>query len=171
MNERKGITNYIVSDMRLEEIIHPVPGIDGLMVIPCGPVPPNPAEMLLDERVEEMFQELSRKFDAIIIDSAPVGLVSDAISLGSYANATVYIVRHNYTLKKQVNLIDEVFRTSKLPHLSVVINDIDTKTGYGSYYGYGYGYGYGKEGVKNDYFLNESKESKWNFFTKWFKKA
>jgi tyrosine-protein kinase Etk/Wzc len=83
-----------------------------------------------------------------------VGLVSDAVTLGQHANACMYIVRHNYTFKKQVELIDELYRSKKIPHIAIIINDIDTKAGYGSYYGYGnygYGYGYGY-GSATDYF-------------------
>jgi tyrosine-protein kinase Etk/Wzc len=141
MHERKGITNYLVADFNIEEIIHQVPGVENMYVIPCGPVPPNPAEMLLDEKMVDLFTILRKKFDAIIIDSAPVGLVSDAMTLSEHANATVFIVRHYYTYKKQIELIDELYRNNKLPHLSIAINDIQTKGGYGSYYGYGYGYG------------------------------
>jgi tyrosine-protein kinase Etk/Wzc len=141
MHERKGITNFLVADFNIEEIIHQVPGVENMYVIPCGPVPPNPAEMLLDEKMVDLFAILRKKFDAIIIDSAPVGLVSDAMTLSEHANATVFIVRHYYTYKKQIELIDELYRNNKLPHLSIAINDIQTKGGYGSYYGYGYGYG------------------------------
>ncbi|WP_315819834.1 hypothetical protein [Paraflavitalea speifideaquila] len=66
--------------------------------------------MLLNERIEILFRELRDEFDAIIIDTAPVGLVSDAITLGRFADATTYIVRHNYTLKKQIQLIDDIYQ-------------------------------------------------------------
>lgn len=155
MHERKGITNYLVSDIGTEEIIHSVPGIENLYVIPCGPVPPNPAEMLLDERVNEFFYELKKKFDIILIDSAPVGLVSDAMILSSYANSTVFIVRHYYTYKKQIELINELYTNNRLPHLCIVINDIVIKSGYGSYYGYGYGYG----SQANSYYQGMSKRN------------
>jgi len=73
-----------------------------------------------------------------------VGLVSDAITLGKFADATVYIVRHDYTQKRQIQLIEDLYKQEKMPALSVVINDIKIKLGYGGYYGYGgYGYGYG----------------------------
>lgn len=155
LNERKGITNFIVGSLSLTEIVYSVPGQDNLYVIPCGPVPPNPAEMLLDEKVDLLFRELRQQFDAIIIDSAPVGLVSDAITLGKHASACVYIVRHNYTFKKQVKLIDDLYNSQKLPHLSIIINDITASGGYGYYgygsrsYGYGYGYGYFDESGAN----------------------
>jgi tyrosine-protein kinase Etk/Wzc len=164
LNERRGITNFIVGNLSLHEIIYPVPGQDNLFVIPCGPVPPNPAEMLLDNRVKQLIAELKEQFDAIIIDSAPAGLVSDAFSLAAFADATVYIVRHNYTLKKQIQLIDDLYREKKLPHLSIVINDISSASGYGSYYGYGYGYG--KDSSERGYFDTAVKSRKRWLFNK-----
>jgi tyrosine-protein kinase Etk/Wzc len=164
LNERKGITNYIVGSVGIDEIIYPVPDANNLYVMPCGPVPPNPAEMLLDERVNQLFAELRNRFDAIIIDSAPVGLVSDAITLGKHADATIYIVRYNYTLKKQFKLIEDVYKQKKLPRLSLVINDVRVRGGYGGYYGYdgyyGYGNGYGY-GADSGYFENGKPKKKW----------
>jgi capsular exopolysaccharide synthesis family protein len=167
LHERKGLTNYIVGNLDLQDVIHPVPDVENLYVLPCGPVPPNPAEMLLNEKVDQLFTELKKRFDAIIIDTAPVGLVSDAITLGRYADSSVYIVRHGYTMKKQIQLIDDLYRNNKLPHLSIIINDIQTQGGYGGYYGYGgygygYGYGYGINDGNGGYFDNgESKRSGW----------
>jgi len=157
LNERRGITNFIVSNISLNDIIYPVPGVDNLFVIPCGPVPPNPAEMLLDEKVKTLFEQLKKNFDVIIVDTAPIGLVSDAITLGQYVNASMYIVRHNYTYKKQVQLIDELYVKQKLPHMAIIINDISNKTGYGSYYGYG-NYGYGNYGYGVNYFGDGTKK-------------
>lgn len=128
--------------------------------------------MLLNEKVGELFNLLRKKFDAIIIDTAPAGLVSDAITLGKYADAAVYIIRHNYTLKKQVHLIDEIYKYKKLPHLSIVINDINATGGYGGYYGYGgygYGYGYGLSNGESGYFENGTpRKKKWK---KWFSRS
>ena len=174
LHERKGITNYIVGSLDLQEIIHPVPDVENLFVIPCGPVPPNPAEMLLNEKVDQLFAELKKRFDAIIIDTAPVGLVSDAITLGRYADSSVYIVRHGYTMKKQIQLIDDLYRNNKLPHLSIIINDIQAQGGYGGYYGYGdygYGYGYGYSTEKNGAGYFEQEVGKSSRLAKWFSRA
>jgi tyrosine-protein kinase Etk/Wzc len=170
LHERKGITNYIVSSIKIEDVVHPVSDVENLYVVPCGPVPPNPAEMLLNERVSLLFQELRAKFDVIIVDTAPVGLVSDAITLGQFVDAAVYIVRHNYTLKKQIHLIEDIYQNSKLPHLSIIINDIDATSSYGGYGygGYGYGYGYGLGKAKNGYFDNEGRGGKRSRLGKWF---
>jgi capsular exopolysaccharide synthesis family protein len=165
LHERKGITNFIVGNVSLHEVIHQVPDVENLFVIPCGPVPPNPAEMLLNEKVDQLFKELKSQFDAIIIDTAPVGLVSDGITLGRFADGAIYIVRHNYTLKKQIQLIQDLYQNHKLPKLSIIINDINARGGYGGYYGYGgygygYGYGYGMNGQDSGYFENGASRHK-----------
>jgi len=144
MKRTNGVTNYIVGNCEVDELAVPVQNFENLFVIPCGPVPPNPAELLLDPKIEKLFDYVRREFDVVIIDTAPVGLVSDAITLGKYADATVYIVRHDYTQKRQIQLIEDLYKSEKMPAMSVVINDIKIKLGYGGYYGYGgYGYGYG----------------------------
>lgn len=151
LSKKSGITNYIIGKSTLEELPVPVPGIENLFVIPCGPIPPNPAELLLDERLEEMMLKLRAEFDILIIDTAPVGLVSDAVMLGKYADAALYVIRHDYTYKKQLQLLNEIYANKRLPKISLVINDIKAQGGYGRYYGYGgygytgYGYGYGNE--------------------------
>jgi capsular exopolysaccharide synthesis family protein len=143
-----GITNYLVGKVtNLEEMIRPVPEHENLWVLGCGPVPPNPSEMLLDPRLETMFNWLKEKFDIVIIDTAPVGMVSDAMTLSKFADCTLYLVRQGHTFKKQIALIDEFYQANKLPKVSIIINDVKLKPGYGYYgygrYGYGYGYGYG----------------------------
>lgn len=142
-----GITNFLVGKGNLQDFIKAVPEHDNLYVLGCGPVPPNPAELLLDPRLDELFAWLKQNFDVVIIDTAPVGMVSDAMTLGKYADCTLYLVRQGHTFKKQVVLIDEFYKEDKLPKVSIIINDVKLKPGYGYYgygrYGYGYGYGYG----------------------------
>jgi len=132
-----------------------VPEHENLFVLPCGPIPPNPAELLLDSKVTEIFTWLRDHFDVILVDTAPVGMVSDAMTLGKFADCTLYLVRQGHTFKKQVALIDELYRDNKLPKISIIINDVKIKPGYG-YYGYGrYGYGYGY-GQSSSYYEEET---------------
>ena len=138
-----GISNYVVGKSTITEILKPIDGYDNLYVIGCGAIPPNPAELLLNGKIDELFAYLKKNFDAIIIDSAPVGLVTDSMTLSKFADATLYIVRHKYTLKKQINFVNELYVNNKLPKLSIIINDVVGGTG--GYYGYG-GYGYGGYG-------------------------
>lgn len=157
IDKSKGITNYIVGNVRPENLPVPVQDSENLFVIPCGPIPPNPAELLLDPKVAELFTYLKKNFDAIIIDTAPVGLVSDALVLAPFADATLFILRHGYTRKKQVHLIDEIYTGKRLPRMALIINDIKVSGGYSGYYGYNsYGYGYGF-GNGADYFEEEKK--------------
>jgi tyrosine-protein kinase Etk/Wzc len=146
INSKQGITNFLVGKAPMADLPIKIPGYDNLYGISCGPVPPNPSELLLDSRVEEMFEWLKANFDVILVDTAPVGMVSDAMTLGKFANTTLYIVRQGHTYKKQVSLIDEFYHENRLPKISIVVNDVKLKPGYG-YYGYGrYGYGYGYGG-------------------------
>jgi capsular exopolysaccharide synthesis family protein len=157
LKTKLGITNFIVGNASISEIIIPVPQVENLYVIPCGPIPPNPAELLLDEKVKELFDYLNdQKFEAIIIDSAPLGLVSDAVILSAFANATLYIMRQDYTLKKQLGLVNDLYKKNKLPKISILLNDVKASSSYGGYYGnYGYGYGYGHGG---EYFEEETSQ-------------
>ncbi|MBN8687143.1 MAG: polysaccharide biosynthesis tyrosine autokinase [Chitinophagales bacterium] len=148
MSKGPGITNYLVGRTNdLAAMIRPVEGHENLFVLGCGPVPPNPSELLLDPRLDQMFDWLKEHYDIVLIDTAPVGMVSDAMTLCKYADCTLYLVRQGHTFKKQIALIDEFYQANKLPKVSIIINDVKLKPGYGYYgygrYGYGYGYGYG----------------------------
>jgi tyrosine-protein kinase Etk/Wzc len=151
LTQLHGISSYLVGKVGIDEILVPVPDVENLYVIPCGPVPPNPSEILLSPKVQELFDEASKIFDFLVIDTAPVGLVADATILGKFAEASLYIIRHNYTFKKQLQIIKELSSTKRLPKVNVIINDISTGGWYGSYYGYGvfgmasYSYGYNSE--------------------------
>lgn len=142
-----GLTNFLLGKTDIESLPVAVEAVQNLYVLPCGPVPPNPSELLLDPRINELFDWLKQNFDAVIVDTAPVGMVSDAMTLSKYADATLYIVRQGHTYKKQIGMIDEFHSQGKLPKISIILNDIKVKSGYGYYgygrYGYGHGYGYG----------------------------
>jgi capsular exopolysaccharide synthesis family protein len=161
--KRAGLTNYLLGKVKPEDLPVAVPGTENLFVLPCGPVPPNPSELLLDPKINELFDHLKNQFDVVIVDTAPVGMVSDAMTLGKFADCTLYIVRQGHTFKKQVVMIDEFYQTNKLPKISIVLNDVKLRSGYG-YYGYGrYAYGYGHG---SGYFEDEAPEP--GFLGKWF---
>lgn len=147
MEKGPGLTNFLIGKAELADLIRKVPDAENLYVLGCGPIPPNPSELLLSEKVEEMFVWLKKEFEVVIVDTAPVGMVSDAQTLSKFCDSTLYMVRQGHTFKKQITLIDEFYTQHKLPKVAVVINDVKLKTGYGYYgygrYGYGYGYGYG----------------------------
>lgn len=158
LSRAKGISNFLVSDIPVSSLPQQVPGVDNLYIVACGPIPPNPSEILLNEKMNELFAYLKQTFDVVIIDTAPVGLVSDAYTLGKYADSTLYIVRMGYTLKKQLHFIEELYSKNKLPKIGLLVNDIKASShyyGYGNYGGYGYGYGYGY-GQSNGYYESGS---------------
>ena len=147
LKRKMGITNYIIGRTSFEDMLVKVDGVDNLYVIPCGPIPPNPAELLLDPLLDELMKEVRSRFDVVIMDTAPVGLVSDAMNLGQYADCTLYIVRQGHTFRTQLHMVEELYVDNKLPKLALLLNDVTAEGGYYGGYGYGYygGYSYGME--------------------------
>lgn len=141
LDHQPGVSNYLSGQLSIEDLTITLDRQDPpLYFINSGIVPPNPAELLLQPEMADLIDWLKEHFDNIIIDCPPVGLVTDAQIMGKYADATLYIVRHGYTYKDQVRLLDEYYKGKRLPHLGIVLNDI--KSGEAYRYGYG-GYGYG----------------------------
>lgn len=133
-----GFTNYVTNaDLTSNDIIKPLKLQENLFMVSSGPIPPNPAELLLSERTKTLMAELKQQFDYIIIDAPPIGIVTDAQLLASYSDVCIYLVRQNYTLKKQLSIADDLSRSLKMKGLSIVVNDIKATKGYG--YGYNYG--------------------------------
>lgn len=150
-----GFSNYVIGKSDLKEVVVPSGVHDSLFIMPAGPLPPNPSELLMMGKVKEMFEMLRAHFDYIIVDTAPVGLVTDAQIVGSYADATIYVVRQDYTFKQQISYIDDLYINKKLPSMSLIVNDVSGSSsayGYGYGYGYGYSYGYGYGDYSNGYF-------------------
>ena len=93
--------------------------------------------MLLSDKVASLFERLKDRYDYIIVDSAPAGMVSDAFLLNQYSEVTLFVVRQRYTLKKQFQFINDLYAANKLKNMAIVLNDVKTGGRYG-YYGYGY---------------------------------
>jgi tyrosine-protein kinase Etk/Wzc len=163
--KRPGLTNYLLGTAKLEDLPVPVSNYENLYVLACGPLPPNPSEILLDPKLSELFVYLKQNFDVVVMDTAPVGMVSDALTLSQFADCCMYIVRQGVTHKKQISLLEEYNSEQKLPKVSIVLNDIKLRAGYGYYYGrYGYGYGYGSNSGYGYY----DEEKSTSFISRWF---
>jgi tyrosine-protein kinase Etk/Wzc len=152
ITQEPGISNYLAGLAKLEDIIIDMKDreIPGLYILPAGTIPPNPTELMLNGKLDELMEYLKKTFDYVVIDSPPVGLVTDAKILNKYANATLYMVRHNYTPKHYLNLIEQLYASDELTNLNIVFNGLrnrgilsNYKYGYGGGYSYGYGYGAG----------------------------
>ncbi len=144
LNLRKvGFSNYIISnDDNWQQWIQPSGVDDNFSVFPSGPLPPNPTELLMLPKTQQLFRDLKNHYDYILIDSPPVGLVTDAEIMASHSDATLYVVRHRFTFKQQITLIEKFNRKKVMPKINIIVNDVlIKKQGYG--YGYSYGYGYG----------------------------
>lgn len=146
-NNIGGISNYLISEtISISDILQDVPNVPGLSIIASGPIPPNPNELMMLPKIGDLIEELKKEFDYILIDSAPVGRVSDAFCLNQYIDSSIYITRYNYTYKVQLNIIDDIYRNKKLKQPVIVLNGAKKENSSG----YGYGYGYGNEEEKQD---------------------
>lgn len=148
-----GITNLLIKDnITWDDVNKQIvnSGVNNnLDLLMAGPVPPNPGELVTRKSLEETMDILKEHYDYIIIDTAPVGLVTDTLALGRIANATVYVCRADYTQKSSFGLINGLAYEKKMPNMSIVLNGVDlSKKKYGYYYGYGK---YGKYGKYANY--------------------
>ena len=144
-----GITQFLTNpSMNLMDLVQPSDITRNLFILPGGAVPPNPTELLARDGLEKAIETLKTNFDYVILDTAPVGMVTDTLLIGRTADLSVYVCRADYTRKAEFTLVNELSENKKLPNLCVAINGLDLqKKKYGYYYGYGkYGkyYGYGK---------------------------
>ena len=144
-----GITQYLANpEKNLMDLVQLSDVSKNLYILPGGTVPPNPTELLARDGLDKAIETLKKNFDYVILDTAPVGMVTDTLLIGRVADLSVYVCRADYTHKNEYTLINELAENNKLPSLCTVINGLDLKRRkYGYYYGYGkYGkfYGYGK---------------------------
>ncbi|MBU8891962.1 MAG: polysaccharide biosynthesis tyrosine autokinase [Bacteroidales bacterium] len=142
LHNEMGLSTFLSGNCNMEDIIFETE-IPNLRVIPTGPIPPNPSELIASEKTKALFEELRKKFDYIILDTPPTGIVSDALLLEKFADTSVFIVRHNYSRKKMLSHLFYSLEKKNIKNTNLIINDINIKNkGYNYNYGYGYGYNY-----------------------------
>ncbi len=142
MKTNLGIADFLSNDdVKIEDIILDFKKVDGLYLIGCGNIPEDPAELTLGDKVKVLIDELKEQFDYIIIDTAPVGTVTDAFNLAPYCDRTLFLIRYNYTKKENLMFMEDIDIKNKLRNTSLVMNDAKQTNGY---YGYSYGY-YGQD--------------------------
>ncbi|GAA4785616.1 tyrosine-protein kinase [Olivibacter ginsenosidimutans] len=142
-----GISNYIVDQsLTLDDMINRVGNNETLFFGACGPIPPNPAELIMSDRVTQMMKEARERFDYIIIDAPPIGAVTDAQLLNEYADVTLHLVRAGYTPHDLIGLPEDMRREGKMKHMAIVLNDVSENAG--GYYGYNYGYYHAEDNKK-----------------------
>jgi tyrosine-protein kinase Etk/Wzc len=134
----RGFTNYLSSkDLKLDDLIVKQDGFEDFHILPAGIIPPNPAELLMSKKVDLLFDELKSQYDYIIVDTAPVSLVTDTLLIAKHADCFIYVARANFLEKRMLNIPNTLYKEQKLPNLCLLLNDTDSTKGYG--YGYGYG--------------------------------
>ena len=122
-------------------------------MILSGPIPPNPAELLMNDRMEELINHAKTQYDYVIVDTAPAMIVTDTLLISQLADYTLYVTRADFTEKNLLDFPKDLKKQGKLKGLAVILNDVDySKFSYGAQYGYSYGYGYG---------YGVDKESRW----------
>lgn len=153
-----GVVNYLIGTNTLEEVIQStfIPHLD---LIPAGPLPPNPGELLISDQLTELIDRLKERYDYIILDTPPIGLVSDAMELSNFADVVLYIVRQNYTTKGMVGQLNIRQKRGELKNVSIILNAFENNAQYKYEYGYG--------SYDNNYYEQESaKKNRWINFKK-----
>ncbi len=136
-----GISTYLIGQNDEKEIVFPSL-VDNLFFAPSGPIPPNPAELLGSNRMEEFIIWAKNNFDFIVIDSPPVAIVSDAFLIARFTDANLFVLRFGYSSKEVLSLLNDIYKHHEIRNLAIVVNDFQPKRGYGYSYGYTYSYGY-----------------------------
>ena len=159
-----GISHYLSNNATFEEIVTQT-SIDNLFFVPSGPVPPNPAELIGSPRMAEFINRARNEFDMIIIDTPPVGIVTDAHLLGQYANVTLFVIRQRYTTRESVSLLNDIFLKGEMGSIALVVNDISASGYYGYGLRYGYSLGYGHRYYDPGNYYTKSRDKNMGYYT------
>jgi capsular exopolysaccharide synthesis family protein len=153
LSNKYGASNCLIGQGSPEDFIQPSEVHPKFDVLTSGPIPPNPSELISNGRLAVMLADLRKQYDYILIDSPPFGLVTDSALIEKYVDATLYLVRFNYTLVDHLRRLSDIQKVNRFNNMSVIFNGVK----YGAGYGYGYGYGYGGYGYG---YYGQEKESK-----------
>ncbi len=131
----KGLSTFLIGECTLEQMVRPT-DIPGLDVIAAGPIPPNPLELVELPSMENLFRELRSKYDHIVVDASPMGLVSEFVIIMRHVDITLYVVRQGYTRRGALRLINDMHKEKKVERIELLLNDVTAGAGYGQGYGY-----------------------------------
>ena len=152
---QKGVTHYLIGQVeQADELIHPVNGCPGMDIIYSGAIPPNPAELLLSDKLDELIGAVKDRYDLVLLDGVPTGVVADAAIVARLADLTLFVARAGVLDRRQLPDIEQIYQSGKLKKMAVVLNSVkEEQLGYGhyGYAGHGYGYGYGNNQKKKKF--------------------
>ena len=156
---QKGMSTYLIGKTTIGDILQATT-LPNVYIIPSGPIPPNPSELIANGRLEKMLEKLRQEFDFVLLDTPPLGLVTDATLMAPLADVTFYLIRHEVTPKQYLQQIKQLNDKRILGSLQLIFNAVNYKNspdyGYGYSYGYGYGYGYYGEEKKTTLTFTEN---------------
>ena len=158
-----GLSTYLIEQNKASEIIHSS-SIENLFIANAGPIPPNPAELVGSEGMVKFMEKMKKEFDYVVIDTPPVAIVTDALLLKNQVDIYIFVIRHGYSTKNMLQLIDDLYNKKDMKNIAILVNDVHAKGyygygyryGYGYDYGYGYGYGYGYH--DKDYYQEDNEK-------------
>jgi len=150
----EGLSTFLIGETGFDEVVNKTE-VSNLYFVSSGAIPPNPSELIESERMKQFMTKAREEFDYIVLDTPPVGVVSDALLLGSFADVNIFVIRQKFSFKSTLELIQSIFEKKELKNLTIAVNDIHIsgyygyglRYGYGFYQGYGYNYGYGQYGT------------------------
>lgn len=119
-----GISTYLNNEATLDEILQPVPGYPNFFIIPSGPLPSNPSELLSGPHLKQLIDELRTRFSYVIVDAPPIGIVTDAQLIAPFADTTLFVVRHDVTPKRCLKIIDTLYREQRFQKLNIILNAV-----------------------------------------------
>ncbi|GAB3929278.1 GumC family protein [Larkinella terrae] len=149
-HSKRGLSHYLINEAEINDILHPIDGYNNYFLLPCGSIPPNPAEILSSPRLAQLFQELRKRFNYILVDSPPCTLVTDAQLIAPFADITLFIVRHNFTPKSNFKVVENLYTENRFNKMYLIINAI-TDDDQAYYYNYNYGNYYTSESDDNNH--------------------
>ena len=157
IQKKKGFSECVIGDATLDEVIYPVEGFKNLWALPSGSIPPNPSELLMTKETEELFAEVKKRFDYVIVDCPPI-IVTDSSIVGKYVDLTLYVSRIGHTEKKQIEIANNLYLEEKFPKMNLVVNDFNPEK-YDQY----------NSNYYNQYGYYENAEERKPLWKRWFK--
>ncbi|MBC3787708.1 GumC family protein [Spirosoma utsteinense] len=124
VNNNIGLSDYLNDEATLDDILKPVPGYPNYFIIPSGPLPPDPSELLSGPQLKQLLAQLRERFKTIIIDAPPIGIVTDAQIIAPFADATLFVIRHGVTPKHSLKILDTLHREQRFQNLNIILNSV-----------------------------------------------
>jgi len=141
IDNSKGLSTFFIGRDNWDDLVEETT-VPNLFVMPSGPIPPNPAELMAGSKFEELIAALKENYDFIVIDSPPVAVVTDAVLISRLCDTTLFVLRHRYTSRNVLDLVEDLSKSKTISNMALLLNDFKKPRGYGYGYNYGYGYGY-----------------------------